>query len=58
MFVFGKLDVLVLDLKKLQCCLILFWNASENGLNFKNEPNFKNGLNSKNKLNFKNGLNI
>jgi hypothetical protein len=49
---------LVLDLKKLQCCLILFWNASENGLNFKNEPNFKNGLNSKNKLNFKNGLNI
>jgi hypothetical protein len=47
MFVSGKLDYLVLDVINLQYCLFLFYNVSENGLNFKNGSNFKNGLNSK-----------
>jgi hypothetical protein len=42
----------------LQCYLFLFWNASENGLNFEICLNFKNGPNSENRLNFKNGPNF
>jgi hypothetical protein len=34
--------------------LFLFWNASENGLNFKNDLTFKNRLD----LNFENGSNF
>jgi hypothetical protein len=64
MFISGKLDILVLDVINLQCCLFMFWNAfayglnSKNGLDFKNESNFKNGYNSKNGLNFENGPNF
>jgi hypothetical protein len=52
-FVSYKLDVI-----NLQCCLFLFWSASANRLNFKNESNFKNGLNFKNWFNFQNVSNI
>jgi hypothetical protein len=54
MFVFGKFDVLVLDVINLQCCFFLFGNVSENGLNLKNGPYFENGLNFRNGLIFEN----